>query len=163
MAVRNGLLLLFLIGLIFGAGACEKKVTDSTDKQKPAPEAQNSGLIGVIKNGKLANFQTTTIGNAFDSYKYLNNKAWMLKQEGRTFIVSFLGWFDPGVLTEEEKKSGVTGRGIDVKFVIESNGAYYVFMILKAESRSDGKIYTTPMNDMASILDSIYANKKISL
>ncbi len=166
MTGRKVILLSVIIGLAFGVGACKQGVTDSPDKQKveeQAADAPNEGLIGVIKKGKLDNYQSTTIGNAFESYKYLINKDWKMKQEGMHFTVRFLGWVEPGLLNEEDKKRGVTGKGLEVVFVVNPDGSYYVFMASRLETRSDGKIYTALMNDMAGVLSSIYANKKISL
>lgn len=160
-----------IIGLAFFAGACSKAGKDSSSKQnveKPAQhsgaETTNSGLIDVIKNGKLVNFQSITIGNAFDSYKYLTKKEWKATSlKSHAITVDFTGWFEPGTINDKDKQDGITAKGLNVKFVIEPNGSYYVFMVTKLESKSDGKIYGTELQDNAGILASIYANKKISL
>ena len=159
------------------ACACAKespKVPDKLNTEKPAQstvaEEATDGLVNAIKKGKLANYQSTTIGNAFDSYKYLTKKEWKTSSlKSGQITVDFIGWFepdawfDPNSLTDKDLKDGITGRGINVKFVIEPNGSYYVFMISKIESKSDGKVYGFELQDSAGILANIYANKKISL
>ena len=164
-----------LIGATLFAGACAKEGTNGPDKQpdtqnadksKPSKgaEAPNLGLVNVIKNGKLANYQATTIGNAFDSYKYLTKKEWKAESlKSRHVTVDFIGWFGPDTLNENDIKDGVTGKGIDVKFVINPDGSYYVFMVSKIEAKSDGNVYGYELQDSAGILTNIYANKKISL
>ncbi len=142
------------------------KRADKQNVEKPrqsnGAEAPNAGLVNVIKNGKLVNYQSTTIGNAFDSYKYLTKKEWKTESlKSRHFTVEFIGWFEPDILNEKDIKDGVTGRGLDVKFVINPDGSYYVFMVSKIESKSDGKVYGYELQDSTGILANIYANKKI--
>lgn len=165
----------FLVSLMIGAtvlaGACTKDGKESLNKQnvaKPAEhsdaETPNAGIIKVIKNGRLANFKSATIGSAFDSYKYLTKKDWQAAPlKSGHVTVDFAGWFEPNTLNDRDIKDGVTARGLNVKFVIEPDGSYYVFMVSKLESKSDGKIYSSELQDSAGILASIYANRKISL
>lgn len=154
------------------AGACAKEGTDSpdkkTDKKPPeistAEQPKDSVLIKVIKKGKLTNYKSRTIGKAFDSYKYLIKKEWQATTfKSKHVTVDFIGWFKPETLSDKDIKDGITGRGINVKFVIEPDGSYYVFMVLKIESKSDGKVYGYQLQDSAAIVASIYADKKISL
>lgn len=67
-----------MIGVIIISGAYSKEGADSSDKRAVQKTAQdsgerlvNAGLIDFIKRQKLVNFTSTTIGNAFDSYRYL--------------------------------------------------------------------------------------------
>jgi len=83
------------------AKAPDKEQADKSGKPGET-EPSSGGLVDFIKKSKLVNFQSSTIGNAFDSYKYLNNKDWKIKQEGTNFTVSFLGWFGPDALKEED-------------------------------------------------------------
>lgn len=159
MARRNFFLVPLMIGLILFAGACSDK-----NAEKIGQSGTNGGLINVIKNGKLINFQSTTIGNAFDSYKYLTKKEWKVEQlKSGHFTVDFIGWFESDTLNDNDIKAGVTSKGIDVKFVINPDGSYYMFMVTKIESKSDGKVYGHELTDSAGILSNIYANKKIIL
>ncbi len=159
-------LLVMLVGITIFGGACSRAGTDSPDKKEGrhgTTEKADIGLVDFVRTHKLANFQSNTIGGAFESYRYLVNKDWKMKQEGRTFTVSFLGWFEPDALSGEDKKGGVTGKGLEVMFVVEPNGSFYLFMISVIEARSDGKMYRNQIPDSAGILASIYANRKISL
>ncbi|MDA8241073.1 MAG: hypothetical protein M0Z67_11980 [Nitrospiraceae bacterium] len=163
--MRKLLLLLLIVGLILGAGACKKGVTDSPDKQKvekPAAGTPNAGLIDFIKKQKLVNYQSTTIGNAFDSYSYLTKKEWKVEQQkSGPFTIDFIGWFGSDALKDEDIKKGVTGKGLDVMFVIEPNGSFYAFMASILEARNDGKIYRNQLADTAGVLAKIYGNQKI--
>lgn len=170
MVRRKSILVSLIIGLIVSAGACVKEETDRSDKrkvekpgQRAGAETANTGIVEFIKKQKLVNFQSTTIGNAFDSYEYVTKKEWeaAFLQSGHVTI-DFSGWFEPKTLSDNDSKDGVTGRGIVITFVIEPNGSFYAFMVSKIESRSDGKIYRYQVNDIAGMLDKIYANKKIT-
>ena len=160
---------LFMIVVYVFAGACAKEGAQGPDKlntEKPAQstvaEEATDGLVNAIKKGKLVNYQSTTIGIAFDSYKYLTKKEWKSESlKSRHFTVDFTGWFGPDTLDDSDIKDGVTSKGIDVKFVINPDGSYYVFMVSKIESKSDGKIYGYELQDSAGILANIYADKKI--
>ena len=171
MVFAKSLLLLFVLAFAVFLGACTKNETDSQDKQKVGTSGQPNetesttpGLINGIKRGKLVNYQSATIGTAFDSYKYLTNKKWKAESLKNQYItVDFTGWFGPDTLNENDIKDGVTGKGIDVKFVINSDGSYYVLMISKLEAKADGKVYGSELQDSTGILKNIYANKKISL
>ena len=171
MTRRRSFVVSLVIGLIVLAGACDKKGTDSSEKQNvesPGPQGQSetvySGLIEFIRKQKLVNYPSATIGKAFDSYSHVTKKEWKetSMQKGR-FAVDFTGWFEPAILNDNDNKDKVAGKGLDVTFIIEPNGSYYVIMVSMIESRSDGKIYRSQSLDIAGMLDKIYANKKIAL
>lgn len=165
------------VGIFMLVAACTKEGVDSSDKkivensvQGTEAKTANDGLVNVIKKGKLVNYQSTTIGKAFDSYKYLTKKEWKAATlKSRHSTVDFIGWFEPNAwfdsnsLSDKDIKNGITGRGINIKFVIEPNGSYYVFAVSKIESKSDGKVYGYELRDIAGILANIYENKKIRL
>ncbi len=161
-----------IIGVFLFVASCTKEGAESPDKNinnKPpeissAEQPKDSGLVKVIKAGRLTNYKSKTIGKAFDSYSYLTKKEWKATAlKSKHITVDFFGWFKPESLSGKNVKDGITCRGINVKFVIEPNGAYYVFMVSKIESKSDGKIYGYPLQDINGVLASIYANKKIRL
>jgi len=162
--------ILMLVVIVFSC-ACTKespKVSDEQKVEKPAQsnvaEEATNGLVNAIKKGKLVNYQSTTIGNAFESYKYLTKKEWKSESLKNQYItVDFIGWFESDTLNENDIKAGVTGKGLDVKFVINPDGTYYVIMVSKLEAKSDGKVYGSELQDSTGILAKIYANKKISL
>ena len=168
-----------MTGVFVFVAACAKEGAESPDKKIIEKSAKsisagkpNDAIVDVIKKGKLAHDQSTTIGNAFDSYRHFTKKEWKASSlKSQHITVDFIGWFepnawfDPNSLTDKDIKDGITGRGINVKFVIEPNGSYYLFMMSKIESKSDGKIYGYALQDKdsAGILAKIYANKKIRL
>lgn len=168
---RNSLLFGVLIFVSVCAGACTKDETDSSNKknvvtseQKSGAEASNNGLIEFIKKQKLVNYPSSTIGNAFDSYKYLLKKEWKLEaQNNGKFTVEFIGLLEPKTLNDNEGKDLVTSKGIIVTFVVEPNGSFYVFMVSTFESHSNGNVSRSQVKDIAGVLADIYANRKINV
>ena len=122
MEIRRYFFLPLIASVLLIGGACKQKGIESPDKmkvEKPAQstvaEKENDGLVSAIKKGNLANYKSTTIGNAFDSYKYLTKKEWKSESLKNQYItVDFIGWFESDTLNENDIKVGVTGKGIDV-------------------------------------------------
>lgn len=172
MAILKFFFITLMIVVTVFIYACAKEGTDGPDKnivKKPAEfssveQPKDGGLTKAIKEGRLTDYKSKTIGKAFDSYKYLIKKEWKATIfKSKHVTVDFIGWFKPETLSDKDINDGITGRGINVKFVIEPDGSYYVFMVLKIESKSDGKVYGYQLQDSAGILANIYANKKIKL
>lgn len=169
MVRGSTILFSLMIGLTVIVGACVKEGADSPDKgkgEKPeqhsGAETGNAGIIDFIKRQKLVNFSSTTIGNAFDSYKYAATKEWKATfLKGSYTAVDYIGWSDLSSLNDSDRSNGITGRGFNVTFVIQPDGAFYVYMVSSIESRSDGKLYRTQQYDAAGVLADIYANRKI--
>ena len=160
-----------MIGLTVFVGACVKEEAGKSDTQGGNTQGQSSGtetadagLVDFIKKQKLANFQSTTIGNSFDSYSYVKKKEWKSASlKSGHIAVDFIGWFEPASLSEKDIKAGVTSRGLNVTFVVQPDGAFYVFAVTVVESTVDGKTHRVQSLDSAGALDNIYANKKINL
>lgn len=170
MARRKFIFFMLLIGSSLFVGSCVKEGTDGPDSrssQQPqagAAVTPDAGLVTVIKKGKLVNYQATTVGNAFDSYSYLKNKEWKEEQlKSGHFIVNFIGWFDSDTLNDKNIGKGITGRGLEVKFVIDQEGFFYVFTITELDRKSDGGVSRNQILENDTILSSIYANKKLNL
>lgn len=168
MALRKSVFLLIfvMIGVTVLIGACKKGDAGRSSSMIHGPGSEantgDAGIVPVLKNGKLANYQSTTIGKAFDSYAYVAKKEWKSEAlKGQQFIIDFIGLLDPETLNDNDRKDGVTSRWIDVTFLINADGSYYVFMVSRIESKADGKTYRYQVGDIAGILDKIYANKKI--
>jgi hypothetical protein len=90
----------------------------------------------------------------------LTKKEWKAAVlQSRHVTVDFTGWVERETLSDKDIRDGITGRALEIKFVIEPNGSFYVFMVSKIESKSDGKVYRFQSDDIAGILDNIYANK----
>ncbi len=154
-------ILTVLIGFFVTISACSR---EGAKTSQHASQKSYGGIIAGVRKQTLPDYPSTTIGNAFDSYEYLKNKEWKMEQmKTNHFVVDFYGWFDADTLDERARRDSIAERGLDVKFVVTPDGRLYIFKIALLEGRSDGKIYSSPINDIAGILTSIYANKKISL
>lgn len=156
--MRNLWILILLISLTIIA--CSRAADEKSKQEEVTP----NGPIDVIKKGSLVDFRSPTIGEAFDAYKYLTDKEWgatVLKSGHVT--VDFTGWFRASELNNDDKTNGVKKKGLEVKFVIEPNGAYYVFMISRLELMSDGNVRKFEYPDINSILAKIYTNERIEI
>jgi len=159
--------LIILASLI--SGACKKAGPDISSKPKSAASIHGSGeqtaassIADTLKTQKLVNFDSITIGNAFDSYKYFTNKEWLdAPAQGGKLMVRFIGWLDPGKVGDEALKRGVTGKGIEVRFEITHDGSYSASTAFRLEAQSDGRVNAYEMDNLADVLTRIYANKKI--
>ncbi len=161
-AIFSSLLITLLL-----VSACSRDGANTADKQNALNQAQapgDLGLIRAIKNGKLLNFEKTSIGNAFDSYSYLTKKEWKERRLAKQpLTVDFIGWFSSDTLTDKDIKEGIAGRGLDAKFVINTDGSFYLFTISVLDATRDGGLTRERMLDIDATLKSIYANKKITL
>ncbi len=167
MAAGNVFYLSFVVGITLIIGACSDnpdKRNDQNSGQSGWTKTADVDLISFIKKQKLANFQSATIGNAFDSYRYLTKKEWKgeFLKSGH-FTADFIGWFEKETLSDKDRRDGVTDKALEVKFVIDPSGTFYLFMISVLEVRSDGKIYRSQLSNTAAVLNNIYANRKIDL
>ena len=109
-------------------------------------------LSGIVKNQSLPAYPAMTVGKAFDSYSHLTKKQWKeTRGANGTVYIDFSGWLDGKTL------------GVEVKFVIDREGVFFVGMASKLEAMTDGRVFAYPLPDVKAILDSIYANKEIVL
>ncbi|WP_145017505.1 hypothetical protein [Geobacter argillaceus] len=151
--------------------ACSKNDTKNTDEypaenqvdKSNAKGITGSGIADALKDKTLAGYESTTIGTAFDSYKYFTKKEWKetSAQNGKIYI-DFIGWVGTNALDAVSIKDGVSARGIDVKFVINPDGSFFVGMVSKIDAKTDGTFYSYPLEDSAGLLTKIYANKEIA-
>lgn len=165
--MNKSFLLTVTIAVFLCASACSKDGNGNPDKpsgersmhQSSKNETAGSGIADAIKMKTLAGYESTTIGNAFDSYKYFAKKEWKetTAQNGKIYI-DFIGWLDDA----GGKTDGVSARALDVKFVINPDGSFIVAMLSKIEAKTDGKLYVYPLEDIGGMLAKIYANKEIT-
>lgn len=149
-----------VIALSLAISAC----SNARDEKPQDTGISDNGLIGVIKKGSLVDFRSPTIGEAFDAYEYLIDKEWRATPlKSGHVTVDFTGWFRDFELNDIDKKSGVKKKGLEVVFVIEPSGAYYVFMVSVQELMVDGGIRKLQYPDIKGILTKIYANERIVL
>ena len=60
--------------------------------------------VNTVKNGTLGNFNTLTIGNALDNYKYFTDTDWrFLETQNGKRVVEFKGIYDPEKLSKISK------------------------------------------------------------
>lgn len=131
------------------------------DGKKTADAAKRS-IADALKDKTMSGYESATIGSAFDSYKYFAKKEWKetAPQHGKIYV-DFIGWVDGKALDSASIKEGISARGVDVKFVINPDGSFFVVMVSKIEAKGDGKLYSYPLEDSAAVLTSIYANKEM--
>ncbi|TWJ32960.1 hypothetical protein JN12_00371 [Geobacter argillaceus] len=169
--MRNFFLLTLMIATFLSVIACSKNDTKNTDEypaenqvdKSNAKGITGSGIADALKDKTLAGYESTTIGTAFDSYKYFTKKEWKetSAQNGKIYI-DFIGWVGTNALDAVSIKDGVSARGIDVKFVINPDGSFFVGMVSKIDAKTDGTFYSYPLEDSAGLLTKIYANKEIA-
>ena len=124
-------------------------------------QAINVGLIDVLKQQKLGNYASSTIGDAFDKYKFFAKNEWQETHvKGKTYV-DFTGWFKNRPFNINSIKEGITSEGLGVKFVISPDGGFGVVMVSRMIAKTDGKLYSTPLTDISSFLDKVYGNREI--
>jgi hypothetical protein len=50
---------------------------------------------------------------------------------------------------------------VDIKFVVTPDGSFGLAMISRLEAKTDGNIYSYPLEDSKAIIEKIYGNKEI--
>lgn len=134
-------------------------IGDQISSKSPADARnQKNALVEFVRERKLADYQSVNIGKAFDDYRYFESKQWSdSRSTNKNIYIDFIGWNKGG-----ERKEGVVAVGYDVKFVIKSDGTWFVAMVSRLEKSADGTIVSIPLEDMKGVLDSIYGNRPIN-
>lgn len=135
----------------------------SVHEKGTAKKGTKATMIDVLKQQRLANYPSKTIGEAFDRYDHFAKKEWQeTHAKGKTYI-DFTGWFPRQVFDMKGVREGTVSEGLAVKFVISPDGTYGVVMISRQILKSDGKVLSYPQTDISRFLNSIYGNKKIDI
>lgn len=158
--------------------ACSKDVEVKAEKTEPAqkklfheqvdpktPSVPSTPFADALKKKKLNANSSKTIGEAFDSYKFVTSKEWRdTESKDNRVYVDYLCQLDVSKLSSASVKDGVVKRNLEIKFVIHENGEAYIAMATRTEIKSDGKTYTTPIKvaDIPKIVTSIYENREIT-
>lgn len=139
------------------AKALSPHSTGADSKQSDQPQS----FVGIVSNQKLPLSTTKTIGTVFDEYRYFNSREWKETRNaaGRVYV-DFKGLFASPPIAKSIK-DGVSRQGVEVKFVVEPNGNFYVGMISRIDVTADGKMKLYPVK-MEEIIEQIYANKEIT-
>lgn len=134
------------------------KASGNTGKDDP-----NFEVLSVFKGKKMADFPSSTIGEAFDRYTFLTKKAWSFQRspQNKNIYIDFVGWFDSKSINNGGKKQSTTGKGLEIKFVVYPDGSFSAAMASILEMKNDGKRYAYPIDGLNDILTKIYANKEL--
>ena len=123
------------------------------------PQAGKRVTADILKTMKLADYPDKTIGQAFDGYKYFTSRSWReTRLQNKKIYIDFEGLQKPGILSAGTQ---VYSEGVDIKFVIQPDGSFYVAMASKVKIMSDGMRYETPLAATKPVLDAVYANSPI--
>lgn len=164
-----------VFSLSLAIGGCNKPPENTQRKQPAAPSvhgpsvtpsatAQEEGLATELKKKKLAKFPSATIGTAFEEYPNFTKREWRQTNVATgKIIVDFTGWLDKSAAQAISNKEGLTAIGIQVKFVVEPDGSFFVGMVSKVGVNANGQAVVVPVEDSTYVLKSIYAKGVISL
>ena len=123
---------------------------------------QPQGFVGIVSSQKLPLSNTKTIGAAFNEYRYFTSREWKeTRNASGKVYVDFKGLFSNSPLAAASK-DGVIRQGVEVKFVVEPNGNFYVGMISRIDVMSDGKLSLYTLGDGKKIIEMIYDNREIT-
>lgn len=131
---------------------------DSDSKQADKPQ----GFIGIVSSQKLPLSNTKTIGDAFGDYRYFKSRHWKeTRNNAGKVYVDFQGLFAHEAIISSIK-DGVSRQGVEVKFVVEPNGNFYVAMVSRIDVMNDGMMRLYPLGDGKKIVEMIYDNRDIT-
>ena len=68
--IRPFVVCALVLGSIVLGPACSKEQGADREKKQGEAQTETAGLVPFVKNNKLSNFPSRTIGDAFDSYRY---------------------------------------------------------------------------------------------
>ena len=128
----------------------------------PKGPPSDKAFVGVTRGQKLPGFTGKTIGTTFDEYSYFSSREWQetKKTAGKVYI-DFRGLFESSGLDINSIKKGIARQGIEVKFVIEPDGAFSLAMVSKVEFTTDGNMHRYPLENGKKIIEQIYNNREI--
>lgn len=166
----------FILLLSVMISACSEKTSEVSKRQQVAgaevrmhPEVkavdgeEKKGLAEAIKKKTLPGYPAKTIGKAIEGYSFFTKGEWRETQLGNGKVyIDYAGWFDTKRLDIKNIQNGIAAKGIELKFVITPDGPFFLGMVSRLEAKTSGKVDAYPLEDVKSVLDSIYANKEIS-
>ncbi|HEY6872944.1 MAG TPA: hypothetical protein VI298_09490 [Geobacteraceae bacterium] len=153
----------------FSFAGCNKADSDATkkagnDNAKPAAQGadvKRDGYVGVIQGATLDKLQKNTIGGAFAGYRYFATRDWNeSKTKDGKIVVDFYGQLDKVTFTDRDRSAGLIGRALDIKFVINDQGAFWIDSISRYDNKPGG-MESYAVADFGSVLPKIYANEVI--
>ena len=155
--------------------ACSEKTFDVVAQQKkkepgksmhsvPASQAGSgeSAVTEAIKKQTLPDFPSMPIGKALEGYSHFTKLEWKeTRTDSGKYYIDCIGWLDTKTMDVASLKNGVSLHGVAVKFVVTQDGSFGLVMVSKLEAKTDGNIYSDPLEDAKGILEKIYGNKEI--
>ncbi len=140
------------------ANSASRHGTETDSKQADEPQ----GFIGIVTSQKLPLSNTKTIGAAFGDYRYFKSRQWKeTRNNAGKVYVDFQGLFENEPIVASIK-DGVSRQGVEVKFVVEPNGNFYVGMVSRIDVMNDGMMRISPLGDGKKIVEMIYDNREIT-
>jgi hypothetical protein len=136
-----------------------------SDVSTTAPVASKTPVADALKKKMLNANSSKTVGEAFDSYKYLASKEWReTAAQNGIYYVDYICWLNVNSLSRAALKEGIVKRGLEIKFVVHEDGAAYIAMATRIDIKSDGKVYSTQIDPGAieKIVSAIYENREIT-
>lgn len=128
----------FLSVLVMAASLCVSACADNSPSKNAETsdgkmthngsksDAAGSSIADALKDKTMSGYESTTIGSAFDGYRYFAKKEWKATttQNGKIYI-DFIGWVDTKALDAASIKDGISARAVDVKFAINPDGSFF--------------------------------------
>lgn len=162
-------------GLALFLSSCSDKQENkaiTSNKSNPAMSvhAESSGkavtaekaVTEAIKKQTLPGFPPIPIGHVLENYSYLTSTEWkVVRTDAGKFYIDYIGWLDSKGIDIKSLKSGVSRRGVGLKFVVSQDGAFGLVMVSRLEAKSDGMVSSFPIENSRQILELIFSNKEI--
>lgn len=145
--------------------------SQTTAPKNGSPHSKGPGLqespprqpfVVLVAKQKLPEFSSKTLGAMFDDYRFFSSRDWNeTKTATGKVYVDFKGLFVTDALNLELVKKDIARQGVEIKFVVEPDGKFYVGMVSRIEVKTDGKMFMYPLKDGKKIVEQIYGNKEI--
>jgi hypothetical protein len=164
--MSRSVLFVLILSILTTFSACSKRDSQggkagsqAGNQPAAATKTGESGIAAAVKEKVLPAYNASTIGSAFEGYRYFSNKEWRETRlpKGKTYV-DFIGW-----VGGNSTAVGGAEKGVEIKFAVNPDGEFYVAMISRVEKQSNGEVIRIPLEEKRVILDSIYGNREMSL
>lgn len=80
------------------------------------------------------------------------------------YFVDYICWLNESAVSPARKQEGIIKIGLDVKFVVQNNGDFFVAMVSRLQMRADGQALAEPFEPavIKRVMDAIYSEKELS-
>lgn len=143
-------------------GSKHRKQPGNIQVHGDSKPSERKSLVDILKSQKLANYPSTTIGAAFDNYRYFSKTEWKeYPVSNNKYYFDFTGILKSKPFEFLFNRDNINAQSLEVKFVIFPTNEFAVVMVSRIIQRPNGKIEKQPIDDMKGVLDKIYANQEI--